>query len=759
MINQTIRVLLFSDDEKTLNEVEATLSGSSLYYALVPVSSLSDLEEAVQRYEPDVIVSEIRLNGSDWKTILPRIRKQSPELSIVFLINPEEEDLVIEIIAAGANDFVLKNSLLRLVPVIQRSYFEVNEKRYLKQVTRQKGYFDFIVNNSKSMVSVINKDYKYETINNAFCNAHKLVKDQVVGRSLGEIWGEENFNSNIRIHLVKSFSDQVVRYQAWFDVPEFGNRCYEVTFYPYREKGKEVTHSVVSTSDITEQKLAEIALNESEENYKSLVMNLPVGVFRMNAEGFFIQVNPALVRILEVEKQSDLLVQNLRSYYAEDKEFKTHLSRLSGEGIISGEELVLKTAKDRTIRVRFSGLVKMNSRNEVEQIDCTVEDRTKQAELEAQLRQAQKMETIGTLAGGIAHDFNNILATITGYTEMSIEDVEESSAIYDNLLQVQKASQRAKSLVKQILTFSRQVEQEKMPVRVDLIVNETLEFLRISKHKDIQIKANIKAKNQTVKADPTQIHQLVMNVCTNALQAMESNGGGSLTVGLQIPDEKQLRQKHLQLPKGQYLLFSVKDTGPGMDSVLKERIFEPFFTTKEVGEGTGLGLSVVHGIVQEIGGFIFVDTKPGKGTRFDIFLPLVAEENEQEGKVRHAGGGSEHLIVIDDEAPVAQMYKMALQRMGYKVTLFTDSLEALEFLNKDDTAADLVVVDQLMPELSGRELAEKLYLKHPEMPVILLSGFRHENGKTDSKLTHIKGYLMKPVSLNELNNAIRKVLS
>jgi signal transduction histidine kinase/CheY-like chemotaxis protein len=380
--------------------------------------------------------------------------------------------------------------------------------------------------------------------------------------------------------------------------------------------------------------------------------------------------------------------------------------------------------------------------------------------LETQLRQAHKMEAIGTLAGGIAHDFNNILAAILGYSEIALEDCIGQPPIDGYLAEILKAANRAKDLTQQILTFSRKAEIAPKPVRLSNIVREAVKLLRASIPVTITIREELHS-NAMVMADPTQLHQVVMNLATNAAHAMEKSGG-VLTITL-ADVELDLNQDTLIGLGGTrwFLQLTVADTGQGIDDALQERIFDPYFTTKPKGKGTGMGLSVVHGIVKNCGGDIRVESAPGHGAVFRIYLPAQNTVSRPLAKApvpESIAGHQEAILVVDDEPQIAHVMQLMLESLGYRVTAYTSSREALQVFRDSPQAFDMVITDMTMPELTGEELARSVLEKRPDIPVILCTGFNEHMNEERARHIGVRRLIYKPIVRNTLADIVRNAL-
>jgi signal transduction histidine kinase/ActR/RegA family two-component response regulator len=381
------------------------------------------------------------------------------------------------------------------------------------------------------------------------------------------------------------------------------------------------------------------------------------------------------------------------------------------------------------------------------------------AELEKQLFQLQKMETIGTLAGGIAHDFNNILTPILGYTDMALEELPAESNLRFDIEQINNAAHRGKDLVQQVLTFSREMDFENKPIQLQPIVAEALNLIKSSLPPSVEVKQHFDQNIGTVLADPTHIHQIVMNLCTNANHAMLKTGG-ILEVRLDsVKIDQRSAEKIPNLKKGEYIRMTISDTGHGMDIKTQERIFEPFFTRKEVGSGSGLGLSVVHGIINNYDGAIVVDSTPDKGTTFVIYLPKFGTDlMESDKSDKKPLKGDEYILFVDDEPEITFMGKKMLEKLGYKVTITTNSISAFEEFKKGPDKYSLLVTDQSMPNMSGTELAFMLKEIRPELKVIIITGFAENLSDEVISKSGISEVILKPMIFDDFSKIIRRVL-
>jgi PAS domain S-box-containing protein len=545
-------------------------------------------------------------------------------------------------------------------------------------------------------------------------------------------------------------------------------RCFGTVGFDFVKQAEFCTESKIrllkmsgaTLSNALARKQAEEALRQSKERYKTLTNNLHVGIYRNTpgSQGKFIEANPAIVEMFGYQSRDEFIAVNVVNLYQNPEDRNKFKEEISKYGSVNKYEVKLKKKDGTPFVGSVSAVSVKDADGKIKYYDGILENTTGKRELELQLQQAQKMEAIGTLAGGIAHDFNNILSAIIGYTELSLNDIEKESILYQNLQEIFRAGGRAKDLVKQILTFSRQTTQELKPVQVKLICKEAIKFLRASLPTTIEIHQEIE-NDSLVMADPTQIHQVLMNLCTNAGHAMGEKGGVLEVKVADVQLKADFMAQHKELKPGPYLELSVSDTGYGIPAHLLDRIFDPFFTTKEKSEGTGMGLSVVHGIVGSYGGKIIVSSEPGKGTTFKIYLPTVErDEAPQPIAEESIAGGTERILFVDDEPALVKIGKQMLESLGYKVTGRTSSVEALELFKAKADSFDLVITDMTMPNMTGDELARELIRVKPEIPVILCTGYSARINQQRAAAMGIRAFVSKPVPRMDIAKTIRNII-
>ncbi len=599
------------------------------------------------------------------------------------------------------------------------------------------------------------EDGCYIDINAGFTKIMGYTREEVVGKTSLElsIWKKPEDRARL-VYCLKQ-NGYVENMEAQFVGKDGNIRDGLMSASVLKINDENVIISI--TRDNTERKKAQDALRESEEKYRSMMESMDDAAFICSSEHAIEYMNPAMLKKVG---QNCIGKVCYKAIYGLDEQCPWCLS----EKVLQGESIrteFVNPNDNRTYSV---------ARSPIFHIDNTVSilsvfrDITDIKTIEAKLQQSQKMEAIGVLAGGIAHDFNNILFPIIGYTEMLSDAIPKESPLRYNLDEIYAAAMRAKDMVRQILTFARQEKSEVKLMKMQHILKEALKLIRSTLPATIDIKQDIRNECGLINADPTQIHQIIMNLATNAYHAMEERGG-TMAISLKEvelnPDSNEQDLLGQDIQKGIYACLTVSDTGAGIPEDIRDKIFDPFFTTKKQGKGTGLGLSSVHGIVTSCGGAIRVDSEIGKGTEFNIYLPIaesyLRKDDFPQVKIP-IQGGNEQILLVDDEAVLITLQKGMLERLGYHVTSRSSSIEALEAFRADPDKFDMVITDMAMPNMSGDRLAVELIKIRPDIPILLCTGFSTIMSEEKALSIGIKGFLMKPVTINDLDKKIRDVL-
>jgi PAS domain S-box-containing protein len=595
--------------------------------------------------------------------------------------------------------------------------------------------------------------------------------EEAIGKHIGILLPEQESSGKDLTRLVQGIIEHPHRYINSINenICSDGRRVWmNWTNRPILDPNGQLAEILTVGSDITTRKKAEDALLEGRARLEGALESMSDAVFISDTEGRFIEFNEAFAAFHRFENKRSCLKSiadypkildvSLPDGTPVPIEMWVVNRALRGETDTNAEYRLKRKDTGETWLGSYNFAPIRNKENVIVGSVVACRDITENRKLLDQLHQAQKMESIGNLAGGIAHDFNNILSSIIGFTELALDDAAKGSTIEDSLQEIFTAGKRARDLVKQILAFSRQSEGEIKPLQVDTIAKEVLKFIRSTIPTAITIKQNINNDSVTM-GNPTQIHQIIMNLCTNAAQAMEDRGG-ILEVNLNdvvMDNDSNMEAKGLK--PGSYLELTISDTGAGIAPEIIDKIFEPYFTTKEQGKGTGMGLAMVHGIVENYGGKVTVNSTPGQGTLFAVYLPVIRKHGEQRTyEPEFLPTGTERILFVDDEAPLAKMGGQVLERLGYSVTTRTNSIEALELFRAEPNDFDLVISDVTMPNMTGDELAIEMMKIRPDIPLILCSGYSKKI--SDESATHIgiKAFVCKPIVKADFAKTVRKVL-
>lgn len=538
-------------------------------------------------------------------------------------------------------------------------------------------------------------------------------------------------------------------------------RWFSINTSPLFRNGEERPYAVaISLYDITEKREIESEAFKNRERFRDLAEMLPEAVFEADLDVNFTFVNRKALKMFGYSGQDfERGLNGMEMLASGDRKRaqKTFLKRIKGHAAGASEYLAVK--KDGSlfpILLQASPIIEKGVPVGLRGIIIDITDTKK---MEERLIEIQKMESIGTLAGGIAHDFNNILAPIILHSEMLLEDLTQNDPMEMSVKEIYTSSIRARDLVKQILAFAKKGTEERSVVRASLIVKETIKFLRSTIPATIDIRYDISAEKDSILADPTQLNQIIMNLCTNAAHAMRAKGGILKIILGNENITSRIVNRLFTLKPGLYLKISVTDTGTGIPPYIIDKIFEPYYTTKGPGEGTGLGLAIIHGIVKNYGGSINVESCMDEGTAFYVYLPVVeAEASRPEKPEGRAPRGRERILIIDDEKPGLNAMRKMLERSGYNVTARSSSIDAIETFRNDTGAFDIVITDMTMPNITGKELVKEFKTLRPDLPVILFTGFSDQIDEKEAKKMGIDAFIMKPIIRNEVAHTIRNVL-
>lgn len=651
----------------------------------------------------------------------------------------------------------LEKKMIQLEEEIERRMKVENELRESKKEWKE--IFQAIGNPT----FIIDPHYNILKANRAALKATKISEDEIVGQKCHHIFHKSPkplvgcpMCSLIESNQVETAEIEMETLQGSF----------LVSSTPVFDDNENLAKVIHMSTDITDLKEAEKSVRESEKKFRGIFENAHIGIVIADKMGRMKEFNDEFRNLLGYSTDELTGMNFSEITFPDDLEKEYPYFEKIVDGVLDTFRLqkryIRKDKKIIWVEITVSAV--RDPKGEIKQIIGMVLDIDEQRkteklkkELEDQLRQAQKMEAIGNLAGGIAHDFNNILASIIGFAELTLSSPPDEENIEDNLREILKAGNRAKDLVKQILTFARKSKERLKPVSPRKIGLETIEFLRSTTPSNIEITAEFESSSQIL-ASPTQIHQLLMNISTNSIQSMEEEGG---VLKIRIYDEELTldRISKVGLQPGSYLVFEIADTGKGIPPNDLEFIFEPYFTTKEPGKGTGLGLSTAHGIVKSCSGEMLVESQVNKGTVFSIYFPVATV-----GSILPEPGqpfipkGTERILFVDDEEPLADLGQKLISRLGYDVVSFTSSIEALEAFRLDPDKFDIVITDMTMPSMMGDKLSVELIKIRPDIPIILLTGFSKNITEREAGNIGIKGFAYKPLMLDQIGIKIRKIL-
>jgi PAS domain S-box-containing protein len=758
-MDEELKILLLEYSSYDAGLIDIELRKAGFLFNLRIVETENDFLNALKRFEPDLILADYTLPSYDGLSALLSTRERYFDIPFIFVSGTTGKQKSIDIMRNGATDYVFKDNLSKLGPAVTRALSERDElkkrltaeKRLKESANQWKSTFDAI----DDAISLLSAKGEILRCNKAMARFLNKTFVEIIGSTCWELVHK----TDKPIPECPVVRMRKTRQRETMIMPANG-KILQITVDPILDEKGDIFQIVHIISDITEQKQAEGRLLESEEKYRVLFKSASDTVLLVNAETMrILDANEAAVELYGYTYK-ELLRINVMDLSAETKKttkalqdnFSTYIPiryHRKKDGRIFPVEITANFLKLKNKKIHIS-----NIRDISERIKTEKENKS----LESKLHQSQKMESIGILAGGIAHDFNNILTSIIGFAQIALDDFDKKSDLEDDIQEILTAGLRAKDLVRQILTIARQSHEEISPLRVDSIAKEVVKFIRSSIPTTIEIKSKICSKS-LIMGNSTQIHQIFMNLFTNAAHAMEKDGG-ILEVALEdFQAEERTVIKYPNLQLGSYIKITVSDTGAGIPQEVINFIFEPYFTTKKQGEGTGLGLAMVHGIIASYGGMITVSSELKKGSVFTIYLPVTEKfENLDSQESGNLPKGTERILFVDDESPIVKLNKKIFEDLGYHVTGFTNSVEALEHFQSKSKDFDIAITDMTMPKLTGDNLARAIGDIRPELPIILCTGYSKKLSANPVEDHNIKAVLKKPIPKSDLVKIVRQVL-
>ncbi|MEW6673986.1 MAG: PAS domain S-box protein [Thermodesulfobacteriota bacterium] len=636
-------------------------------------------------------------------------------------------------------------------------YFQLSREKVAESEVRFRHAFE----NANAGVCLVNTEGRLVKVNHKMCEIFGYPKEQLEGMTVNDLAHPDDISISPDF-IRRSLSGEV-------ESSSFEKRYYhkdghivygQVSTSLIRDAQGKPLYYISHVQDITKRKAAEAALQESEQRYREILENVLIGAYQVQLDGKPLFVNQTMAEMFGYDSPREFIdkIANVRDLYARAQDRSQVIDEIKSKGFIRDREVELKRKDGRHVWIKLNTRLTQN-KDGVAVLEGLMEDVTDFKRMEVQLRQAQKMESVGTLAGGIAHEFNNILGIILGNTELAIGDVPESNPAHEFLKEVRGASLRARNIIRQLLSFSRKTEQSRKPINIVPVVRDSVKLLRSSIPTTIEFRQHVADECHTISGDVTQIHQIMINLCTNAADAMRDHGG-VIEIGL---GNTELEHEEIaigqRLLPGRYVKLMVRDTGSGIAPENMEQIFDPYFTTKEVGKGTGMGLAVVHGIVKGHEGAIQVESEVGKGTAISIFFPAQAgapeTENDDEA---YLPTGSERVLLIDDDAALIKIGGRILERLGYQVGAFMDPLKGLERFRLKPDDFDLIITDMTMPGITGDHLIQEIRDIRPGVPAILCTGFSETMDRERAKELGVSEFVMKPFEIKKIAHSVRRAL-
>ncbi len=736
--------------------VEAELRKNAIECELVRVRSLAELEREFAQRTVDIVLSDSHrrfYNGLDALTLA---REKAPGVAFIFFAEPDDPEDLSESVRAGATDYVQKEHLPKLIVSLQRVIREVHTQRDLENVRRELLRHAALLDLANDAIVISDADGRISYWNRGAERLYGWSREEAVGRDVHTFL---HTGPPAKLAAVLGTLQAAHHWQGEIEqVRRDGVAIIVSTGWTLQ--GDDPAASLLQLSiDVTSRIAAEEALRQSEERYRRFVEEDLTGNLMMRPDGTIVTCNPAFTRIFGFDSIEDARAANFVSLLQTKKEARDLLAGLRPNESTERRELEMRGRDGDTVYVAAKFIGGFDGAGQLTEVKGYFFNDTKRKRLEQQLIQAQKMEGLGTLAGGIAHDFNNILAIILGYTSRLEDWKKHPEQMPEAIKIIRDAVARGASLVQQLLTSARQTEARLTPLDLNVLAQEMERMLAATFPKTIDFRLELQPGLPLAKADRSQIHQVLLNLCVNARDAMPNDGTITLATG--VASGEALRESFGGANAERYVFVSVIDTGTGISERVKPHIFEPFYTTKERGKGTGLGLSVVYGVVNNHRGFVQVDSEPGQGTTFKVYLPLAGA-----AELSSAGGqknGAERdpartVMLVEDEEMLRDLGVMLLESDGYRVLAAKDGIEAVEMFEAHADEIGLVVCDLGLPRLGGRDVFLRMKEIKPNVRAIVASGYLEPSMRTEILRAGVIDTVQKPYDFRELIERIRSII-
>jgi PAS domain S-box-containing protein len=759
---RSLRALILEDNRQDVELMVALLKRVGYALSFEVVGSLAPFQQQLARADYDIILADYNLRTWTAMDALEILKKSGKDVPFVVVAGTLGDLAVVECIKQGAADYVLKHRLQRLPVVVERvlrdKAYREEAARLHEQIHRAKKEWELTFDVVPDPVFFVDDQCRIQRANRAAAALLGLEPSQLIDKYCYEVLHDraEPLPGSPFQRMLMTGKEE----RRDLEVARLG-KVFDVTVSPLFDASGTAYGSVHVLRDITDRKREEEALRRSEASYRSLILGATYGIFRCDVDGKFLAVNPALVAMLGYESEADLLAANMvRDVNWDPDQGARLLQQYRQRGRVDGIEAQWRRKDGTPIPVRLSGRTVLDEHGALEGCEIIAEDVSERWRLEEQLRQAQKMEAVGRLAGGVAHDFNNLLTIITGYSQLLLDRLGPDDLLRGHVNEVLNAGNRAASLTRQLLAFSRRQVLQLQVLDLNTVVANIDKMLRRLIGEDVELVTHLGPALGRVKADPGQIEQLIMNLAMNARDAMPQ-GGKLIIETANVELDEAYARDHVAATPGPYVMLAMSDTGIGMDKETQAHIFEPFFTTKEKGKGTGLGLATAYGIVKQSGGDIWLYSEPDQGTAFKIYLPRV-EEAAQPVEAISTGaplsGGSETILLVEDEEGVRDLAGRILELKGYKVITASNPTEAAQVCERHEGPIHLLLTDVIMPTMSGRQLAEHVAFLRPGLKVLYMSGYTGNAIVPHGILEEGIPFLQKPFTPDSLTHKVREVL-